>query len=145
MLQFLCTFFKLVHGYIVIAILAVAILLRAITLEEEAKNWYKKDSKRIKSDNFIRSNREKSNIAIANLNDWMAPWLLCILVVAIIFSPTVNSAKILLLPPKCEIIRWFPIIHMDFSLFLLIKLSLLFICLIFASTLCFFSWLLSKH
>ena len=28
--------------------------------------------KRIKSDNFTRGNREKFNIAIANLNDWMA-------------------------------------------------------------------------
>ena len=32
----------------------------------------KKDTKRIKSDNFTRSNREKSNIAIAILeNEWL--------------------------------------------------------------------------
>ena len=44
---------------------------RAITLEREpTKNKQrtnKKDAKRIKSDNFTRGNREKSNIAIAIL------------------------------------------------------------------------------
>ena len=45
----------------------------------------------IKSDNFTSSNREKSNIAIAigKINDWMATYLFRILVVTIIFSPTV--------------------------------------------------------
>ena len=37
---------------------------RAITLERKPS---KKDAKGIKSDNFTRSNREKSNIAIAIL------------------------------------------------------------------------------
>ena len=44
----------------------------------------KKDAKRIRSDNFTRSNREKSNIAIAILEK-----LFRILVEAMIFSPTV--------------------------------------------------------
>ena len=44
--------------------------------------------KRIKSDNFTRSNKEKSNIAIAILEKLMIG-LFRILVVAIIFSPTV--------------------------------------------------------
>jgi hypothetical protein len=43
---------------------------RAITLErkpskKKQRTDTKKDAKRIKSDNFTRSNREKSNIAIA--------------------------------------------------------------------------------
>ena len=43
--------------------------LRAITLErkpskKKQRTETKKDAKRIKSDNFTRSNREKSNIAI---------------------------------------------------------------------------------
>ena len=54
--------------YIAIAIVIVG---RAITLEREpTKNKQrtnKKDEKRIKSDNFTRGNREKSNIAIAIL------------------------------------------------------------------------------
>ena len=46
-----------------------AIVGRAITLEREPskqkkKTDTKKDAKRIKSNNFTRSNREKSNIAI---------------------------------------------------------------------------------
>ena len=47
----------------------------------------KKDAKRIKSDNFTRNNREKSNIAIAigKIDDWIAPELFRILVVVIIF------------------------------------------------------------
>jgi hypothetical protein len=45
---------------------------RAITLEREPskkkqRTDTKKDAKRIKSDNFTKSNREKSNIAIAIL------------------------------------------------------------------------------
>jgi len=45
---------------------------RAITLEREPskekhRTDTKKDAKRIKSDNFTRSNREKSNIAITIL------------------------------------------------------------------------------
>ena len=49
-----------------------AIVSRAITLErkpskKKQKTDTKRDTKRIKSDNFTRSNREKSNIAIAIL------------------------------------------------------------------------------
>ena len=49
-----------------------AIVGRAITLEREPskkkqRTDTKKDPKRIKSDNFTRSNREKSNIAITIL------------------------------------------------------------------------------
>ena len=52
--------------------IAVAIVGRAITLEREQSKRSKelikkKNAKRIKSDNFTRSNREKSNIAIAIL------------------------------------------------------------------------------
>ena len=48
----------------------IAIVGRAITLEKKPlkkkqRTNTKKDAKRIKSDNFTRSNREKSNIAIA--------------------------------------------------------------------------------
>ena len=43
--------------------------------------------KRIKSDNFKRSNKENRNIG--KMNDWMAPQLFRILVVALIFSWTV--------------------------------------------------------
>ena len=51
---------------------AIAIVGRAITLESEPskkkqRTDTKKDGKRIKSDNFIRSKREKSNIAIAKM------------------------------------------------------------------------------
>jgi len=50
----------------------IAIVGRVITLEREQskkkqRTDTKKDAKRIKSDNFTRSNREKSNIAIAIL------------------------------------------------------------------------------
>ena len=50
--------------------IAIAIVGRAITLErkpfkKKQRTDTKKDAKRIKSDNFTRSNREKSNIAIA--------------------------------------------------------------------------------
>jgi len=49
---------------------AIAIVGRAITLERERskkkqRTDTKKDAKRIKSDNFTRGNREKSNIAIS--------------------------------------------------------------------------------
>ena len=52
--------------------IAIAIDGRAITLEREPskkkqRTQTKKDAKRINSDNFTRSNREKSNIAIAIL------------------------------------------------------------------------------
>ena len=33
----------------------------------------KNDAKRIKNDIFTRSTKEKSNIAIGKMNDWMAP------------------------------------------------------------------------
>ena len=53
---------------------------RAITLEREPSKKKqttdtKKDAKRIKSDNFTRRNRKKSNITIyiGKMNDWMAP------------------------------------------------------------------------
>ena len=51
----------------------IAIAERAITLEREPskkkqRTDTKKDAKRIMSDNFTRSNREKSNIAIAILD-----------------------------------------------------------------------------
>ena len=50
----------------------MSIVERAITLErnpskKKQRSDTKKDAKRIKSDNFIRGNREKSNIAIAIL------------------------------------------------------------------------------
>ena len=50
---------------------------RAITLERKpSKNKQgtaiKKDAKRIKIDNFTRSNREKSKI-LGKRNEWMAP------------------------------------------------------------------------
>ena len=47
----------------------IAIVGRAIFLERETskKKQELKDAKRIKSDNFTRSNREKSNIALAIL------------------------------------------------------------------------------
>ena len=53
---------------------------RAITLERELsiksqERIKKKDAKRIKSDNFTRGNREKSNIAIAILEILMIEWL----------------------------------------------------------------------
>ena len=44
--------------------------LIAIAIKKEQRTDTKKDEKRIKSDNFTRSNREKSNIG--NLNDWIA-------------------------------------------------------------------------
>ena len=49
--------------------IAIAIVGRAITLErkptkKKKRTDTKKGAKRIKSDNFTRSNREKSNIAI---------------------------------------------------------------------------------
>ena len=52
--------------------LAIALVGRAITLEREPskkkqRTYTKKDAKSIKSDNFTRGNREKSNIAIAIL------------------------------------------------------------------------------
>ena len=70
--------------------IAIAIVGRAITLEWEPlkkkqRTDNKNDAKRIKSDNFTTSNREK----IEKMNDWIALYLICILVVAIIFSPTV--------------------------------------------------------
>ena len=53
-------------------IIAIAIVGRAITLEREPskkkqRSDTKKYAKRIKSDNFTRDNREKSNIAIVIL------------------------------------------------------------------------------
>ena len=59
-------------------IIAIAIVGRAITLEREPSKKQqrtdtKKNAKRIKSDNFTNSNREKSNIAIGKINNWMAP------------------------------------------------------------------------
>ena len=69
--------------------------LRTTTLEKEPskkkqRTDTKKAAKRIKSDNFTRSNREKSNIAIAILEMLMiGTIIISYLVVAIIFSPTV--------------------------------------------------------
>ena len=59
--------------------IAFAIVGGAITLEREPskkkqRTDKKKDAKRIKSDNFTRSNREKSNIAIAILEKRMIRW-----------------------------------------------------------------------
>ena len=53
--------------------IAIAIVGRAITLEREPsqkkqRTDTKKDAKGIKSENFTRGNREKSNIAIAILD-----------------------------------------------------------------------------
>jgi hypothetical protein len=58
---------------------AIAIVGRAITLEREPskkkqRTDTKKDAKRIKNDNFTRSNREKSNIAITILEKLMIGW-----------------------------------------------------------------------
>ena len=52
--------------------IAIVIVRRAITLErkpsqKKQRTDTKKDTNRIKSDNFTRSNREKSNITIAIL------------------------------------------------------------------------------
>ena len=49
--------------------IAITIVGRAKTKEREIKERYyaKIEAKKIKSDNFTRSNREKTNIAIANL------------------------------------------------------------------------------
>jgi len=52
----------------------MAIVGRAITLErkpskKKQRSDTKKDANRIKSDNFTRSNREKSNIAITILKN----------------------------------------------------------------------------
>jgi hypothetical protein len=52
--------------------IAIAIVGRAITLEREPSKKKQrtdtnKDAKRIRSDNFTRSNKEKSNIATAIL------------------------------------------------------------------------------
>ena len=57
-------------------VISLPTIVTAITLEREPskkrqRTNTKKYAKRIKSDNFTRSNREKSNIAIA-MNDWMA-------------------------------------------------------------------------
>ena len=53
-------------------VITIAIVGRALTLERKPSKKKqntdtKKDAKRIKSDNFTRSNREKCNIAIAIL------------------------------------------------------------------------------
>ena len=52
--------------------MAIAIIGREITIErkpskKKQRTDNKKDAKRIKSDNFTRSSREKSNIVIAIL------------------------------------------------------------------------------
>ena len=47
---------------------------RERAIKKEAKNCTKKDAKRIKSDNFTRGNREKSNIAITILEKLMIGW-----------------------------------------------------------------------
>jgi hypothetical protein len=57
----------------------IAIVGRAITLEKKPskkkqKTDTKKDTKRIKSDNFTRNNREKSNISIAILKKIIIGW-----------------------------------------------------------------------
>ena len=59
--------------------IAIAIVGREITLEREPlkkkqRTDTKKGTKRIKSDNFTRSNKENSNIAIAILEKWMIGW-----------------------------------------------------------------------
>ena len=59
----------------------IAIAFKSDNFRKEAskkkqRTETKKDAKRIKSDNFTRSNRDKSNIDIAileKMNDWMAP------------------------------------------------------------------------
>ena len=42
--------------------------------KKKQRTYTKKDAKRIKSDNFTKSNREKSNIAIAILEKLMIGW-----------------------------------------------------------------------
>ena len=79
----------MVHGlfsvllpiYVVFALstIAIAIVGRAKILErkltkKKQKTDTKKDRKRIKNDNFTRSNSEKSNIAIAILEKLMIGW-----------------------------------------------------------------------
>ena len=64
--------------------IAIAIVGRAITLEGEPSTMKqrtdtKKNANKIKSDNSTRSNREKSNIAIAILEIWMIDGTIIIL------------------------------------------------------------------
>ena len=47
-----------------------SIKYRENKLRKEAKNWHQNYAKKIKSNNFTWSNREKSNIAIAILEKW---------------------------------------------------------------------------
>ena len=77
MLQILYGFCRLVNGFISVLLpINVAFLspLRAITLERDPskkkqRTDIKKYAKNIKSDNFTRSNRDKSNIAIEILEN----------------------------------------------------------------------------
>ena len=67
--------------------IAIAIVGRAITLEREPskkkqRTDTKKDAKRIKSDNFTRSNREK--------NEWLDGNFISYFGGSNIFSPTVH-------------------------------------------------------
>jgi hypothetical protein len=69
--------------------ITISIVGRAITLEREPskkkqRTDTKKYAKRIKSDNFTRGN-------IGKMNDCIVPYLFHILVVAIIFSPTLYT------------------------------------------------------
>ena len=52
---------------IAIAIVGIAITLEREPSKKKQRTDTKKDAKRIKSENFTRSNREKSNFAIAIL------------------------------------------------------------------------------
>ena len=47
---------------------------REEAIKKKQRNDTKKDAKRIKSDNFTRGNREKSNIAIAILEQLIIGW-----------------------------------------------------------------------
>ena len=62
---------------------------------KKQRNYTKKDAKKIKSDNFTRSIREKSNIDIAILEKWMVRYEHNYFVFwgPIIFSPTVVASE----------------------------------------------------
>ena len=66
-----------------------AIILERKPSKKKQRTDTKKDAKRIKSDNFTRSNREKSDIAIAILEKLIIGWHHNYFVEAIIFSPTI--------------------------------------------------------
>ena len=59
---------------IAIAIVGIAITLKREPSKKKQRTVTKKDTKRIKSENFTRSNKEKSNIAFTILEKLMIGW-----------------------------------------------------------------------